>query len=435
MNHTAEKSLGNRPPLQILEGCTIDISILLYFLFWDIVYVSHVDDKEHHGQIGSKKSSLVHGRMVSFAWNVGHGLRYKVLTDDTQKIICRSRLRLASDAENKVEEARRMQPSKDRFFLDSKHDFDDPTTTLPTLEAFDCPFVDDDDDKSSSGTTPATNFPSDRGASDEEYRGENIVSDKGSHPVVETPDDYDVRDGSLRPGFGPEETSSRCLIEDHQNAKIYPINTKLEKRFFNGKWYPGTVISGPYQFDDEMPVTTRWEIVFDNGDRAFLSVDELQYCRIGHRPTHADNSTPTVETVAKDDDDDIPSSSPMDDMPLDQRPEVMFPDKDKDLPPHLRELRPYGTPNPKEAPRNFSGQTLHTDNPVLPNALPPDKMIDRTFLMPHKEDGTRYRAKIIALIDNHLAENNFEKQPERVKFKCLVNDKYEEVVAYNDIVD
>jgi len=60
-------------------------------------------------------------------------------------------------------------------------------------------------------------------------------------------------------------------------------------------------------------------------------------------------------------------------------------------------------------------------------------MIDRTFLMPPKEDGTQYRAQIIALIDNHLAENNFEKQPERVKFKCLVNDKYEEVVAYNNI--
>jgi len=62
-------------------------------------------------------------------------------------------------------------------------------------------------------------------------------------------------------------------------------------------------------------------------------------------------------------------------------------------------------------------------------------MIDHTFLMPPEEDGTRHRAKIIALIDSHLAENDFEKQPERVKLKCLVNDKYKEVVAYNDIVD
>jgi len=53
----------------------------------------------------------------------------------------------------------------------------------------------------------------------------------------------------------------------------------------------------------------------------------------------------------------------------------------------------------------------------------------------HQEDGAQHRAKIIALIDNHLAENDFEKQPARVKFKCLVNDKYEEIVACNDIVD
>jgi len=84
--------------------------------------------------------------MVGFAWNVGHGLRYKVLADHAQRIICRSRLRFASDAENQVEEARRMQPRKERFFLVSKHDFDDPATRLPTLEAFDCPFVVDDDD-------------------------------------------------------------------------------------------------------------------------------------------------------------------------------------------------------------------------------------------------------------------------------------------------
>ena len=43
MNHTAEKSLGIRPPLQILEDLTIDISILLSFLFWDVVYVSRVE--------------------------------------------------------------------------------------------------------------------------------------------------------------------------------------------------------------------------------------------------------------------------------------------------------------------------------------------------------------------------------------------------------
>jgi len=32
-------------------------------------------------------------------------------------------------------------------------------------------------------------------------------------------------------------------------------------------------------------------------------------------------------------------------------------------------------------------------------------------------------------------QKQFEKQPKRVKFKCIVNDKYEEVVAHNDIID
>jgi len=164
---------------------------------------------------------------------------YKVLTDNTQRIICRSQLRLASDAESQVEEARRMQPRKDRFFLDSKHDLDDPSTTLPTLEAFDCPFVDDDDDKSSSA--PTINSPPNRGVNGEEDRGANAPPNKGSHPEVETLDEYDARHGTLRPGFDSNRNSPRCLIKDHRIAKMYPHGTKLEKRFNNGRWYLSSI--------------------------------------------------------------------------------------------------------------------------------------------------------------------------------------------------
>jgi len=108
--------------------------------------------------------------MVGFAWNIGHGLTYNVLTDDAKKIICWSLLRLASEAQNQVEEARHMQPRKERFFLDSKHSFDDPTTTLPTLEALDCSFVDDDDNKSNLMPTLTTAPPTDRGVSDYKSR-------------------------------------------------------------------------------------------------------------------------------------------------------------------------------------------------------------------------------------------------------------------------
>ena len=132
--------------------------------------------------------------MIGFAWNVGHGLTYKVLTDDTKRIICRSRLRLASDAENKVEDARRMQPRDTRFFLGTEHNMDNPTTKLPTLEAFDCPFVDLDDENA-----PA----SDKGAPNTgENRGANASSNRGATPVIT---DQDHKDGLLRPGFTEDD--------------------------------------------------------------------------------------------------------------------------------------------------------------------------------------------------------------------------------------
>jgi hypothetical protein len=83
MNVTAEKSLGGRPPLQVLTGQTQDISIFLLFLFWDVVYIEHYKDHQYPNQVGSKKSSEIRVRFVGFAWNVGHALTFKVLTDDS----------------------------------------------------------------------------------------------------------------------------------------------------------------------------------------------------------------------------------------------------------------------------------------------------------------------------------------------------------------
>jgi len=130
--------------------------------------------------------------MVGFSWNVGHGLTYKVLMADTRKIICRSWLPLTSDAENKVEEAHHMQPRKQCFFLGSKHEMDDPNARLPTLEAFDCPFVSNDDDVPND--TVGTNASSDRGGSDQEDRGDNNPSHRGATPVIA---DQDIQDGLL----------------------------------------------------------------------------------------------------------------------------------------------------------------------------------------------------------------------------------------------
>ena len=98
MNLTAERSLGWRPPLEVVTGQTQDISILLYFMFWDVVYCARYINK----QPGLQKGQEVRGRFVGFAWDVGHALTFLVLTDDTQKVIKRSKLRLADCPENEV---------------------------------------------------------------------------------------------------------------------------------------------------------------------------------------------------------------------------------------------------------------------------------------------------------------------------------------------
>jgi len=86
MKLTAERSLGWRPPMEVATGITQDISMLLHFMFWDIVHCARHANK----QPGSQKGQEIRGRFVGFAFDVGHALTFLVLTDDTRKIIKRS---------------------------------------------------------------------------------------------------------------------------------------------------------------------------------------------------------------------------------------------------------------------------------------------------------------------------------------------------------
>ena len=82
-------------------------------------------------------------------------------------------------------------------------------------------------------------------------------------------------------------------------------------------------------------------------------------------------------------------------------------------------------------------KSKHDDD--IKNGIPmptidPSELIGRTYLKNPEEDGSRYRAKIVALIDEH--ENGLANHPDRVKFRCSVNDNdYEEIVSYNDIIN
>jgi hypothetical protein len=88
LNHTYNGSIRS-VPITVATGSTPDISPLLAFAWWEHVYYK-VDDHSFLSNTREKR-----GRFVGIAENVGHRMTFKVVTDDTKQIICRSGLRLA----------------------------------------------------------------------------------------------------------------------------------------------------------------------------------------------------------------------------------------------------------------------------------------------------------------------------------------------------
>ena len=81
LNHTASAVLSWRTPLERLTGTTPDISPLLRFYWWQPVYYK-LDDSDFPSDTREKR-----GRFVGIAEHVGHSMTYKILTDDTKKVI------------------------------------------------------------------------------------------------------------------------------------------------------------------------------------------------------------------------------------------------------------------------------------------------------------------------------------------------------------
>ena len=79
LNHLASPTLQGICPVQALEGTTPDISFLLHFSFLN--FPSSSNEKK--------------GYWVGFADNQGDSLTWRILTEDTQKIIIRSGVRSA----------------------------------------------------------------------------------------------------------------------------------------------------------------------------------------------------------------------------------------------------------------------------------------------------------------------------------------------------
>ena len=93
LNHLASPTLQGICPVQALEGTTPDISFLLHFSFFEPVYY-RIDSSEPDLNFPSS-SNEKKGYWVGFADNQGDSLTWRILTEDTQKIIIRSGVRSA----------------------------------------------------------------------------------------------------------------------------------------------------------------------------------------------------------------------------------------------------------------------------------------------------------------------------------------------------
>jgi len=98
---------------------------------------------------------------------------------------------------------------------------------------------------------------------------------------------------------------------------------------------------------------------------------------------------------------------------------------------HLKHRKP-GEENPLDKPLKFGKRTPQTLNPAEEN-LKPEEMIGQTFSMPPTGDGSRNRAKIMESVCD--MKDKAHKDPAHIKFRCLANNDFEEVVACNDPVN
>ena len=109
----------------------------------------------------------------------------------------------------------------------------------------------------------------------------------------------------------------------------------------------------------------------------------------------------------------------MDDPPLKDLPQVTTVAEneadDTDTAHHVREQLP-GQSVLRDTPYDFSAEPLRTEMPTVKTILPPEELIDRTFLMPPREDGSRYRAKIVQKLTNY--KKGLEDNPDLIRFKC-----------------
>ena len=88
LNHLVSPTLQGIFPVQALQGTTPDVSFMLHFSYYEPVYY-RIDSSEPDLNFPSS-SNEKKGYWVGFAYNQGDSLTWRILTEDTHKIINRS---------------------------------------------------------------------------------------------------------------------------------------------------------------------------------------------------------------------------------------------------------------------------------------------------------------------------------------------------------
>jgi len=131
LNNTWCESVGDIP-IRMSTGSTNDISPLLCFYFWEPVYYK-LDDSDFPSDSREKR-----GHFVGISESVGHAMTFKVLTDDTLKVIHRSNVRSALNPHDKNLRLDPLEPGDVATpIVKSRHDSADDGEILPPMPIID----------------------------------------------------------------------------------------------------------------------------------------------------------------------------------------------------------------------------------------------------------------------------------------------------------
>ena len=373
-------------------------------MFWDIACCARYANK----QPGSQKGQESRGCFVGFAWDVGHKLTFLVLADDTQIVVKHSVLRLANCPENEMrldENNLRLDKATGKE-LRRKANFTTAGRDPCIADGFIMKTLAPDEEKLNDASPP-------------DGDDDSVDTEIGTPESIEkAPDPPENCDEEILNHPTEEEEPSEMLKGKRGRRK--------KKDAFQGNcWSDRSSI--PIRKSSRLRRDVNvWEAL----DPTKLKLDQEIDRRVRSRsPKQKEEKVerPTLEREGYK----TYKSAMANPLPRDQ-PTRKWTAQDQDnLADHLKHQKP-GEENPLDEPIKFGKRALQTLNPMEDN-LKPEEMIGRTFLMPPTADGSRHRAKIME--SAHNVKGEAHKEPAHIKFRCLVNNGFEEVVAHNDLVD